>query len=139
MSVHTGGGGQPEGGSAGGGVSQRGVSARGGVSQGGSGPGGGSGPAGGEGGQVLGGVRSSWGGGSGPGGEVQHLAPSCGRYASCVHAGGLSCLRRRNTVYNWIWCKKFGQVAYLYFFGIFNHRTVTDAGFHRWGGDTDYN
>ena len=32
-----------------------------------------------------GGVRSSqWGGG-------QHLVPSCGRYASCVHAGGLSC------------------------------------------------
>ena len=22
----------------------------------------------------------------------QYLAPSCGRYASCVHAGGLSCL-----------------------------------------------
>ena len=35
------------------------------------------------------------GGGSGPasggGGGCQHLAPSCGRYASCVHAGGLSC------------------------------------------------
>ena len=56
-----------------------------------------------------GGVRSSCRGGSGPaarGGQVQlpgggvsvsrgggqHLAPSCGRYASCVHAGGLSCL-----------------------------------------------
>ena len=42
-----------------------------------------------------GGVRSKVnpvGGGSGPaswGG--QHLAPSCGQYASCVHAGGLSC------------------------------------------------
>ena len=77
--------------------------------------GGGSGPAGGErGGQVSqlmggGGVRSSQRGGgqvsqlmggSGPagggvgsvsGGGGQHLAPSCGRYASCVHAGGLSC------------------------------------------------
>ena len=39
---------------------------------------GGSGPAG------WGGVRSSRGG--------QHLAPSCGWYASCIHAGGLSCL-----------------------------------------------
>ena len=35
-----------------------------------------------------GGVRSSQRGGGG-----QHLAPSCGRYASCVHAGGLSCLQ----------------------------------------------
>ena len=44
--------------------------------------GGGSGPAGG------GGVRSSrWGRGG------QHLAPSCRRYASCVHAGGLSCFK----------------------------------------------
>ena len=36
-----------------------------------------------------GGIRSSRGeGGSGPaGGGGQHLAPSCGRYASCVHAG----------------------------------------------------
>ena len=50
---------------------------------------GGSGPAGG--GQVQpGGVRSSWWGGSVSGGG-QHLAPSCGWYASCVHAGGLSC------------------------------------------------
>ena len=32
-------------------------------------------------------IRSNqWGGGG-----SQHLAPSCGRYASCVHAGGLSC------------------------------------------------
>ena len=48
------------------------------------------------------GVRSSRGGSqvsqpmgggvSQPTGEGgQHLAPSCGRYASCVHAGGLSC------------------------------------------------
>ena len=44
---------------------------------------GGSGPAG------WGGVRSSQRGGGGG----QHLAPSCGRYASCVHAGGLSCFR----------------------------------------------
>ena len=80
---------------------------------GGSGPaaggGGGSGPA--RGGQVQllgggvrsscrGGVRSSCWGGSGPAagggsgptaGGGQHLVPSCGRYASCVHAGGLSC------------------------------------------------
>ena len=44
---------------------------------------------------------AAWGGGSGPagggvspasrGGGGQHFAPSCGRYASCVHAGGLSC------------------------------------------------
>ena len=34
-----------------------------------------------------GGVSVNWGGGGG-----QHLAPSCRRYASCVHAGGLSCL-----------------------------------------------
>ena len=71
--------------------------------------GGGSGPAAGGGQVQLGGVRSScWGGvrsscrrggsgpaaggGSGPAaGGGQHLAPSCGRYASCVHAGGLSC------------------------------------------------
>ena len=66
---------------------------------------GGSGPASRRGGQVsqpTGRVRSSRGGGqvgqlmggSGPasgGGGGQHLAPSCGRYASCVHAGGLSC------------------------------------------------
>ena len=44
--------------------------------------GGGSGPAG-------GGVRSSGVGG-------QHLAPSCGRYASCVHAGGLSCFEYKD-------------------------------------------
>ena len=41
-----------------------------------------------------GGVRFSCQGGvrsvSRPGGG-QHLAPSCGQYASCVHAGGLSC------------------------------------------------
>ena len=59
---------------------------------GGSGPAGrgGSGPA-----RGGGGISSSWpgGGGSGParGGGGQDLAPSCGRYASCVHAGGLSC------------------------------------------------
>ena len=41
-----------------------------------------------------GGVRSSQLGGRGG----QHLAPSCGRYASCVHAGGLSCLRFIHTV-----------------------------------------
>ena len=60
---------------------------------------GGSGPAGGGGGvrskvnQVGGtGQRSIQPGGSGPvSGGGQHLAPSCGRYASCVHAGGLSC------------------------------------------------
>ena len=52
---------------------------------------GGSGPANGGGGQVQpaggggGGVRSSQCEGG------QHLAPSCGRYLSCVHAGGLSC------------------------------------------------
>ena len=34
----------------------------------------------------AGGVRSSQRGQQG-----QHLAPSCGRYVSCVHAGGLSC------------------------------------------------
>ena len=32
------------------------------------------------------------GGGGQSAGGGQHLAPSCGRYASCVHAGGLSCL-----------------------------------------------
>ena len=46
------------------------------------------------------GQSSQWGGGgsgqSSQGGQSsrgggQHLAPSCGRYASCVHAGGLSC------------------------------------------------
>ena len=45
---------------------------------------------GGGGGQVQptggGGVRSSCGGG-----VRRHFAPSCGWYASCVHAGGLSC------------------------------------------------
>ena len=60
------------------------------ANEGGSGPAdGGSGPADGEGGSGPaggGGVRSSRGGGG------QHLAPSRGRYASCVHAGGLSCL-----------------------------------------------
>ena len=56
---------------------------------GGSGPGGGgSGPAGGGGDQVQAG-----GGGQSVGGG-QHLAPSCGRYASCVHAGGLSCFSK---------------------------------------------
>ena len=64
---------------------------------GGSGPaagGGGSGPAAGGGsGPAAGGGQVQPGGGSvQPGGGVQHLAPSCGRYASCVHAGGLSCL-----------------------------------------------
>ena len=34
---------------------------------------------------------ASWGGGSVSGGGGQHLAPSCGQYASCIHAGGLSC------------------------------------------------
>ena len=48
---------------------------------------GGSGPAGRGGSGPGGGGVSQWGGGGG-----QHLAPSCGRYASCVHAGGLSCL-----------------------------------------------
>ena len=51
-------------------------------------------PRGGGGGSVI---PSSRGGVSHPvipggGGGGQHLAPSCGRYASCVHAGGLSCL-----------------------------------------------
>ena len=65
-------------------------------------------PARGGGGQVSpagGGVRSVQLGGSGQsparggvsgqssrGEGGQHLAPSCGRYASCVHAGGLSCV-----------------------------------------------
>ena len=64
-------------------------------------------PAGGGGGggggvQVKG--QSSWGGGggSGPAGGgglsgQRSIQPSCGRYASCVHAGGLSCL---NHLYN---------------------------------------
>ena len=35
-------------------------------------------------------------------GGGQHLAPSCGRYASCVHAGGLSCLQKFMTwSHNW--------------------------------------
>ena len=58
--------------------------------------------------QPMGGVSQPTGGGGGSGqsadrgggGQVsqltggggQHLAPSCGRYASCVHAGGLFCL-----------------------------------------------
>ena len=60
---------------------------------------GGSGPASGRGGQVQlvgggqvqpagGGQIQPVGGGQSAGGG-QHLAPSCGRYASCVHAGGL--------------------------------------------------
>ena len=49
-------------------------------------PGGGSGPAAGGGQVQLPGGGQSAGGG-------QHLAPSCGRYASCVHAGGLSCFK----------------------------------------------
>ena len=44
-----------------------------------------------------GGVRSvsrrGGGGGQSAGGGGQDLAPSCGRYASCVHAGGLPCLQ----------------------------------------------
>ena len=41
-------------------------------------------------------VSPAGGGGVGQSAEGggQHLAPSCGRYASCVHAGGLSCLFR---------------------------------------------
>ena len=45
-------------------------------------------PAGGGGGQVS--PASGWGSVQLPGGRGQHLVPSCGRYASCVHAGGLS-------------------------------------------------
>ena len=41
----------------------------------------------------AGGVRSSRGCQVQPVGGGKHLAPSCGRYASCVHAGGLSCLK----------------------------------------------
>ena len=57
---------------------------------------GGSDPAGGEGvGQVqpAGGVRSSWRGGGGSAKIEQHREYLLhgGRYASCVHAGGLSC------------------------------------------------
>ena len=75
---------QPAGG--GSGPASRGVGVR--SSRGG----GGSGPAGGvRSVQLVGGV-SQWGGVSpAGGGGGQHLAPSCGRYASCVHAGGLSC------------------------------------------------
>ena len=50
----------------------------------------------GEGGQVQpggGGQVQPAGGGGQSAGVGQHLAPSCGRYASCVHAGGLSCFR----------------------------------------------
>ena len=39
-------------------------------------------------------VNPAGGGGSGPASGArggQHLLPSCGRYASCVHTGGLSC------------------------------------------------
>ena len=60
------------------------------------GGGGGSGPAGGGGGvrssQRGGGVRSSqWGGGSAKIGQQNEYSLHSGRYASCVHAGGLSC------------------------------------------------
>ena len=103
---HLGGGGQvqPAGGGGGSGQSARG----------GSGPASGGGVRSSQGGSGQsadgGGVRSSrWGGGCQvqpvggvrssrrgvihrPGGD-QHLAPSCGRYASCVHAGGLSCFK----------------------------------------------
>ena len=61
------------------------------------GGGGGSGPAGRGGGQVQPGggqVQLAGGGSVSGGGGGQHLAPSCGRYASCVHAGGLSCFIR---------------------------------------------
>ena len=47
---------------------------------------GGSGPAG------QGEVRSSWGGGSAKIGQHREYLLHGGRYASCVHAGGLSCL-----------------------------------------------
>ena len=60
-------------------------------SQGGGQPGGGGSAGGGSGG---GGGQP---GGGQPGGG-QHLAPSCGRYASCVHAGGLSCCMRSSQV-----------------------------------------
>ena len=89
-----------------GGVSQGGgqVQLPGGVGQiqpgGGSGPAGrgGSGPAGG-GGQVQlagggGGVRSSWwGGGSAKIEQHREYLLHGGRYASCIHAGGLSCIK----------------------------------------------
>ena len=42
-------------------------------------------------GQVKGQSSRGWGGHQVQPGGGQHLAPSCGRYASCVHAGGLSC------------------------------------------------
>ena len=51
-------------------------------------------PGGGSGQSSRGGGQSSWRGGGG-----QHLAPSCGRYASCVHAGGLSCYFNFNLIF----------------------------------------
>ena len=49
-------------------------------------------PAGGVGQSSRGSQSSQWGGGGSVSGGGEHLAPSCGRYASCVHTGGLSCL-----------------------------------------------
>ena len=52
-------------------------------------------PAGGGSGQSADGGRS---GQSAYGVGGQHFASSCGRYASCVHAGGLSCLDKHSTL-----------------------------------------
>ena len=70
-----------------------------------------------------GGVRSSRGGMSGPagrggssrGGGGQHLAPSCGRYASCVHAGGLSCCDN-NLTCHFYKIKLYTQSLVIYFY-----------------------
>ena len=56
-----------------------------------------------------GGVRSSWGGESGPAGrggsakigQQNEYSLHCGRYASCVHAGGLSCCEIFQSIFYW--------------------------------------